>query len=297
MNPPSPLKAALLVLVGAIMLSFAAIFAGLTGMPPTTSGFYRMAFGSLAFAALLALRPGMRQGWHENWGGSLLIGAFFAADLWLWHRAIDYIGPGLSTLLANFQVFLLTAIGVLWLRERVGWRFASGLALAMIGLWLLFGRDWAALSPEYRLGVILGLLTALAYALYLLSLRGFQIRHPQIRPEARLLQSSFFCALILGVLNLLEGNSFAIPTWQALAALLGLGLICQLLGWLSVTRGMPFLPAGLVGLLLLIQPASSVLWDYLIFGLRLDAWQLGGIGLALAGIYLGLRAAARRRLG
>ena len=166
----------------------------------------------------------------------------------------------------------------------------------MGGLWLLFGRDWANLPADYRLGVGLGLLTALAYALYLISLRGFQIRHDHIRPEARLLQSTVFCALILGAANIVEGNNFAIPTWQALAALLGLGVVCQVLGWLSITRGMPFLPAGLVGLLLLIQPASSVLWDYIIFGLRLDAWQLSGIGLALVGIYLGLRSASRRKL-
>lgn len=297
MKTPSPLKAALLVLAGAVMLSFAAIFARLSGMPPTASGFYRLLFGALTFAVLLALRPEMRAGWRDNWSGSFLVGLFFAADIWLWHRAIDYIGPGLSTLLANFQVFLLTAIGVLWLRERVGWRFASGLALAMGGLWLLFGRDWANLPPDYRLGVILGLLTALAYALYLLSLRGFQIRHGHIRPEARLLQSTIFCALILGAANLVEGNSFAIPTGQALASLIALGVVCQVLGWLSITRGMPFLPAGIVGLLLLIQPASSVLWDHLIFGLRLDAWQLTGIALALVGIYFGLRSASRRKLG
>lgn len=297
MNAPSPVKAGVFVLAGAIMLSFAAIFARLTGMPPTTSGFYRMVFGTLGFAVLLALRPEMRTGWRDNWSGSFLIGAFFAADIWFWHRAIDYIGPGLSTLLANFQVFALTLVGVLWMRERLGWRFATGLAFAMGGLWLLFGRDWANLPPDYRMGVILGLFTALAYALYLLSLRGFQIRHSHIRPEARLLQSTLCCALILGAANLIEGNSFEIPTWQALAALVALGLVCQVLGWLSITRGMPFLPAGIVGLLLLIQPASSVLWDYLIFGLRLDAWQLTGIALALVGIYFGLRSASRRKLG
>src|SRR5699024_776186 len=87
-QPTTPLKAALLVLAGAIMLSFAAIFARLTGMPPTTSGFYRMVFGTLAFAGLLALRPEMRVGWRDNWAGSFVIGAFFAADIWFWHRAI-----------------------------------------------------------------------------------------------------------------------------------------------------------------------------------------------------------------
>jgi drug/metabolite transporter (DMT)-like permease len=296
MSGVRPLRAALLVLGGAIMISFAAVFARLSGMPPTTSGFYRMVFGCLAFAILLGLRPEMRVGLRDNWSGSLLIGALFAADIWFFHRAIDYIGPGLSTLLANFQVFVLTAAGVIWMRERFGWRFAAGLAFAMAGLWLLFGRDWVDLPPDYRLGVFMGVMTALAYAFYLLSLRGFQIRHGHIRPEARLLQSTFCCALVLGAANLLEGNDFVIPDLQALGALIGLGVFCQVLGWLSITRGMPDLPAGLVGLLLLIQPASSVLWDYLIFGLRLDAWQLAGLVLALIGIYFGLRSASRRKL-
>jgi drug/metabolite transporter (DMT)-like permease len=296
MNPPTPLRAALLVTGGATLISFAAVFARLADVAPTTSGFYRMLFGALAFAAWLLFRPELRQGFAHHWPSSFLIGALFAADIWFWHRAIEYIGPGLATLMANFQVFMLTAIGVLWLRETLGWRFATGLGLSALGLWLLFGRDWANLSGEFRLGILLGLLTALAYALYLLSLRGFQIRHAGLRPETRLAQVTICCGLVLGALNLIEGNSFAIPDLETLAALVALGLFCQVLGWLLITRGMPFLPTAIVGLLLLLQPSMSIVWDFLLFGLRLSNTQLLGIGLALVGIYLGFRSAARRRV-
>lgn len=296
MTPPSPLRAALLVTGGATLISFAAIFARLADVAPTTSGFYRMFFGSLVFLAWLLLRPELRQGFGRHWASSFLIGALFAADIWFWHRAIEYIGPGLATLMANFQVFMLTAIGVFWLRERVGWRFATGLGLSAAGLWLLFGRDWANLTGEYRLGIVLGLLTALAYALYLLSLRGYQIRHAGLRPETRLAQVTICCGLVLGTLNLIEGNSFAIPDAQTLASLVALGLFCQVLGWLLITRGMPFLPAALVGLLLLLQPSLSILWDMLLFALRLSPWQIVGAMLAMAGIYLGFRSAARRKV-
>lgn len=296
MNPaPGALRAALFVLAGALMISFASILARLADVPPTTSAFYRMVFGAITFALILLARPELRRGLTDNWAGSFLIGAFFAADLWFWHRSIFYIGPGLSTLLANFQVFMLTAVGVFWFRESLGWRFACGLALAMLGLWLLFGREWTILTPEYRLGVILGLLTALAYALYLLTLRGLQIRHGHIRPEARLAQVTICCGLILGVLNGLEGNSFVIPDRSTLLALIALGVFCQVLGWLFITKGMPFLPAGLVGLLLLLQPSASISWDMLIFGLRLGLPDVIGVVLALTGIYLGFRSAARQR--
>ena len=107
------------------MISFAAVFVRLADVAPTTSGFYRMVFGSIALLVLIAARPRLHAGFGRGWAGSALIAAFFTADMWFWHRSILFIGPGLSTLLANFQVFVLAAIGVLWFRERVGARFAA----------------------------------------------------------------------------------------------------------------------------------------------------------------------------
>ena len=286
---------ALLVTAGAVMISFAAVFVRLADVRATTSAFYRLVFGAAALGLLLALSPRMRAGFGRGWGGSVVIAAFFTADLWFWHRSILYIGPGLSTLLANFQVFVLATVGIVWLKERVGWRFAAGTGLAMLGLWLLFGRDWAGLNAEARAGIVLGLLTACAYAGYLLSLRGFQVRDVAMRSEARLLQVSLVCALFLGAINLVEGHGFAIPDGRSLASLIGLGVVCQVLGWLAITRGLPGLPASLVGLLLLLQPVLSMVWDLVWFGLELVAVQWLGAGLALVGIYLGMQSRAARR--
>ncbi len=293
MNPS--LRAGLWETGGAILISFAAIFARLAEVAPTTSAFYRMVFGAAGFGLLLLFDKRLRKGMSSGWLASILIALCFTADLWFWHRSIAYIGPGLATLLANFQVFVLTTVGLIWLKERVGWRFAAGLSLAMLGLWLLFGRDWTLLPPDGRIGVLFGLLTALAYGAYLLTLRAAQIRKPDLKPEARLLQVSLCCALILGFINALEGQSFSIPDTRSLLALIALGLFCQVLGWLLITRGMPGLAASVLGLLLLLQPSLSIVWDMLIFGLRLDPIQLAGSAVALLGIYLGFRSASRRR--
>jgi drug/metabolite transporter (DMT)-like permease len=292
---PTRYAPALMVTAGAVMISFAAVFVRLADVAPTTSAFYRMTFGAMTLLALLAARPVLAAGMARGWAGSALIAAFFTADMWFWHRSILYIGPGLSTLLANFQVFVLAAIGVFWFRERVGARFAAAIALAFAGLWLLFGQEWSALPPQYRLGVVFGLLTALAYSGYILSLRGLQIRGPSTRPEARLAQVTILCGAMLGAINVAEGHGFAIPDARSLAALIALGVVCQVLGWLAISRGMPGLPASLVGLLLLLQPTLSMIWDALFFGLRLGTLQFAGAVLALVGIYIGMSASGRRR--
>lgn len=288
---PSRLQSAWLVTAGAVMISFAAVFVRLADVEPTTSAFYRLAFGTLTLLLIIAVSPRLGEGLRHGWVGSTLVALFFTADLWLWHRAILFIGPGLSTLLANFQVFVLATIGVFWLREHFSLRFAGAIALAMLGLWLLFGRNWTTLSGDYRLGIAFGLATALAYSAYLLSLRGVQMPGTRLRPEARLLQVSLLSALMMGALNLSEGHGFAIPDGASLSALIALGVVCQVFGWLAISRGMPGLPASRVGLLLLLQPTLSVVWDLMLFGLTLAPFQWFGIGLALVAIYLGMRAA------
>ena len=69
---------------------------------------------------------------------------FLALDLWFYHRSIQYIGPGLSTLLANFQVFVMAAAGYLILREPPSTKQLVAIPLALLGLALIVGLDWGA---------------------------------------------------------------------------------------------------------------------------------------------------------
>lgn len=123
-------------------------------------------------------------------------------------------------------------------------------------------------------------------------MRGLQIRHPGTRPEARLLQVSILCGAMLIAINAFEGHGFEIPDAKSLAALIALGVVCQVMGWLAITRGMPGLPASLIGLLL--QPVLSIVWDMLILDLRLEWIAICGAALAVAGIYLGMQSRAGR---
>ena len=90
-------------------------------------------------------------------------------------------------------------------RERLGPRFLAGLVLAFAGTWLLVGIDWAIFAPAYRTGIILGILSGLAYAVYLLSFRHAQQRGARAIPAAQLLAiNSLLCAACLGLAALVE---------------------------------------------------------------------------------------------
>ncbi|MFU8833306.1 MAG: DMT family transporter, partial [Wenzhouxiangella sp.] len=126
-------------------------------------------------------------------------------------------------------------------------------------------------------------------------LRGYQSTTTAIPAEARLAQVSVLCGIMLAAINLAEGHDFNIPDAGSLASLIALGVVCQVLGWLAISRGMPGLPASVVGLLLLLQPTLSMIWDMALFELRLGTWQWAGAVLALVGIYFGMRASAQQR--
>ncbi|MEP6940963.1 MAG: DMT family transporter [Rudaea sp.] len=277
------------MVVGAALISTTSIFVRYAHVAPTVSAFYRVAFGG----AMLVLLLSVRQQWRGLvWRDALwlvLPAAAFAIDLMMWHRSIQLIGPGLATLIGNFQVFVMALAGVVFYRERLGWRFAFGVALAIYGLWLLVGHDWQGLSADYRYGVILGVLTGVAYAVYMLSLRRAQMRRPALTPERALCLTSLVCAALLALAVVGEGESFAIPDAQSWSALLLLGFVGQVLGWVLIARAMPLLPASTVGLLLLLQPALSFALDVVLFARPASARDWIGLGLSLLGIFVASR--------
>jgi drug/metabolite transporter (DMT)-like permease len=90
-------------------------------------------------------------------------------------------------------------------------------------------------------------------------------------------------ALLGLVLNDYRFDTASWP-WPALGWLALLALTSQVIGWLLITVSMPRLPAGMIGALLLIQPAGSVALSYAFLDERPSALQLVGVLLVLAGV-------------
>jgi drug/metabolite transporter (DMT)-like permease len=276
------------MLAGAILISTTSIFVKLAHVGPTISGFYRMGFGGvMLLLGLLALRQWRRVRLADVlW--LIVPGVAFAIDLMLWHRSIIYVGPGLATLLGNFQVFLMALAGFVIYREKLGWMFLAGVALAFVGLYLLVGLDWSQVGAQYQLGVVLGIVTGIAYAVYMLATRHAQRGgHVQLAPAQLLCVSSLLSAIVLAFAALVEGESFLLPDLQAWSSLLGLALFGQVFGWVLLTRAMPQLPASLIGLLLLLQPALSFVLDVILFARPTYFHDWLGVALSLAGIFIG----------
>jgi len=280
--------------IGAALISLSPVWVKLVDVPPSTSGFYRVLFGSAALVVFLLVtrkRPSFSK---PAWLMLVIAAVFFALDLWFWHRSINYIGPGLSTLLANFQVFIMMIAGFVLFKQIPRPIQLLAVPMALMGLALIVGLDWSELPGDYRLGVIFGLLTAVAYAGYLLSIRQARQASPYRVPTRELAVVSVICTAVLAVTVIGEGESLRIPSVADFGWLLAYGVLSHSLGGLFIASSLPQVTTAEAGLALLLQPTLSFAWDVLFFSRPMTLLELTGAMIALLAIYLGARPSKQR---
>jgi drug/metabolite transporter (DMT)-like permease len=283
--------------VGAGLISLSPVWVKLVNVPPTTSGFYRAMIGGCALAIFLVATGRKLNFSKRAWLILGLSSVFFALDLWFWHRSINYVGPGLSTLLANFQVFFMMLAGVLLLGQRPRPIQLIAVPLALFGLALIVGFDWQNLPEDYRLGVIFGLLTAVVYAGYMLTMREVRSRSAYRLPAREVAVISIVSAALLAVSAIAEGESLVIPTYTDAAWLIAYGVLSNCLGLVFIASSLPHVSTTEAGLALLLQPTLSFVWDILFFARPLTATELVGAVITLVAIYLGSRTASKQAQG
>ena len=284
-------RAALLqMLAGAAIIGSNGLMVRLAEMPPTAVAFWRMLLSGLLLGALVQARHGWQPLSRWTWAWMTVAAVAFAIDLWMWHRSILLVGPGLATLLANAQVFFMALAGVLLFGERVGWRFAVGVLLAFVGLWLMLGDGWSSLPAEYRWGIWLGLATGVAYAAYNIGVKRSQALATQPGRRAPVEQvlciAAFGSAACLWLLCLAEGSQIAPPDARSWGILLLLAAIGHCLSWVLISRAMATLTVAMAGLLLLAQPIVAYLLDVLVLDLDASPRQWWGLAVSLAGIFV-----------
>jgi drug/metabolite transporter (DMT)-like permease len=274
---------------GAVMLSFSAVFVKWAHVGPTASGFYRMFFGALILLGAVLIRKERFFHGSHHLKIVFICGLLFALDITLWHRSIHFIGPGLATLMANFQVFFLALFGMTILKEKSNWKFFVAVPTAVFGLYLIVAPNWNAMGDEYRAGVVLALVAAISYAGYILVLRNFQSKF-SVSAFSTIGLIALITSAVLALEALVINESLVIPDLQSWVALLGYGLFSQVLGWLLISSGLPKIEASRAGLILLLQPTFSFVWDILFFN-RPTTWlEVVGALMALFAIYMGVTA-------
>ena len=275
-----------LVALGAIAISWAAPLVKVIEAAPSTIGFYRLEFATIALLpfAFIALRSKTRPASYRPLLWAVLSGIMFGFDLAMFHRAILLTGAGLATLLANTQIFWVAIISGTLLKEKPPKSFLSWSLVAIAGVALLTvpGLLNQTLNP---VGILLGICTAFFYASYILTLRQCQSVEGAWPVSINLTISCFFGALTLFIVTLFTGESTALPDFKNIMWLLVLGLAVHVGGWAFISKGMPHLPARISSMTILLQPVLTMIWGVAFFGEIFGVYDAIGSALTLVAIY------------
>jgi drug/metabolite transporter (DMT)-like permease len=293
---PSDRRPVLLAVLGASCISASAVLVKLANTGAATVGVYRCVLALPVLAALAVLeqrRHGPRRPAARL--GAVLAGLFLAVDLVLWNHAIAEVGAGIATVLGNLQVLFIAFTAWILFRERPGRMFLIALPVVMAGVVLvsgLVGSTERGIHPAA--GIVYGVGTSIAYTGFLLILRRTSTGTPHVAgPLAEATAGAAVGALLLGLA--FGGLQFEIP-WASFWWLLLLSVTSQTIGWLLITSSLPKLPAAVSSLLLLLQPAASVLLAAVVLAERPTAIQLAGAVLVCSGALAVSLAATSRRL-
>ena len=281
-------------LIGATIISFSAIFYTLSGADAVTGGFFRAA---LAIPVLFVIWWVRRDQDHRPRRDRLITfaaGIAFAFDMWVWHTAIEYIGTGLATLLANTQVVFVAVAAWLFFGDRPRRLVLAAIPVVLLGVSLVAGIGQGdAFGEDPVRGTLLALAAAVFYTIFILVLKFANTsRAPAAGPLLDVTTGGALTILAIGFLG--PGINFNL-TWPSAGWLLALALGPQVVAWLLIGYALPRLPASETATIVLLQPALTMVWGTLIFGERPSTTQLIGAAVVMAGVTLVALSGSRSR--
>lgn len=275
------------LVAGAVAIAFAPIFVRLSELGPTATAFYRLA---LALPLLWlwvgrerrVKREQRRPSSRRDAFHLALAGLFFAADLAVWHWSIYFTSVANATLLANFAPIFVTLGAWSLFGERYTKRFLLALVLGILGVIVLMG-DSIQLGTRHLLGDALGLLTAVFYGAYILSVSHLRRRFSTATIMA---WSGTVTALALLPLALLSGESLFPITLFGWSVLLALAWFSHAGGQSLIAYALAHLPAAFSSLSLLLQPVIAALLAWVLLAETLRPVQSFGAATVVIAIAL-----------
>lgn len=274
------------LVLGAVLIGFAAIIVRLVDVGPTAAAFWRLAI-AVPVLGLLRWRlqprsaaPTDRRAPVHALGLMLLAGIAFALDLALWHRSIHLTSVANATLMSNLSPVFIALTLHFGFGDRHPLRFWIGLALALIGAGVLVA-DSFRISHETAIGDLLAVGTAVFYAIYQLLVSRSRRRYSALDV---MFYASLAGAMLLLPMALLSGERLLPTGPRDLLLLLALGLVVHIGGQGLIAWAQAHVTASFASVTLLVQPVAAAVFAWVLLGEGFGLQQtLGGI-VILAGI-------------
>ena len=280
------MTAFILLILGGVAIGTSPIFMRFSEVTPTSAAFWRllMAIPLLILWQAYDIRKNKGKATPQlnvkDMKPFIIVGFFFALDLTMWHWSVKLTSVANSTLLANMAAIFTAVGGFLFFGERFSKTFIGGMMLALLGAMSLMGHSFE-LAPENLSGDVLGLITAVAYA-------GYMIFSAKARQKfstvSIVLGTAVFGCIFLFPLAINETGLFMPSSLMGWWPLIALAWFTHVVGQSLIVYALAHLPAAFGSITLLIQPLVAAVLAWILFGEFLSIYHFVGAALIISGI-------------
>ncbi len=278
---PPHLKGYIQIATAAVLFGLIGIFVKLTTQMPLGSIiFYRLLFGLVAIALFFAccrrlseLRPGQKKQYI------FLLGLMQAGTMLFYFLSVKYTSVSIAALLLYTAPVYVTLLSPFLLKEYINHRSIFALAISIIGVILVIRPDtlFQDVDHTYLIGLAAGLLSGLLYG-------GMIITSRYLKDDYTGTTQGTWALLI--TLILFTPYSVAITAevlLDNLVVLVLFGIISTALAIVLYLSGLMQVRAQNASIVALLEPASAVVFAYLILSEPITVSMLAGGALILLG--------------
>ncbi|MDZ7705894.1 MAG: DMT family transporter [Trueperaceae bacterium] len=278
--------------VGVLAVSFAAIFIRLAEAPGVVVAAYRMLIASLIILpwTVRALRrtPLTR----HNLGYTLLAGLFLGAHFATWITSLSFTSVAASVTLVTTNPLWVALFSWLFIGLAPSMSVLAGVLVAVLG-GALIGFDSGGVGSNPLLGNLLALTGAICASAYFLLGRAAQRRGLSLQAYVGVAYG--VAALVLLPLPLVFGFDYGGYPLATFSWILLLALVPQLIGHTSFNYAVKHLDPTLVATVILLEPIGSSLFALVLFSEVPSLLTIVGAAILLVGVGLTTRHTPNRR--
>ena len=252
------------------------------GMATNSVLFYRFGMAWVIIAAVMAIRRENVRVSRKEFLTLTILGVLFTFSSLSLYESFNLMAAGVaSTILFTYPVMTAVIMATVF-KERITWQTVAALLLSLAGVATLYWSDGGGTLPVW--GVVLVLVSALTYALYIVVVDRSDLRMSSFKINFYVV---FYCALGMLVYTLVSGQTLVLPPsgrawffvgWLAVVpAIMALSLMVYSAKYIGSTA------TAIIGAL---EPLTAVAIGILVFGEPFGLRLVFGIALILAAVVL-----------
>ena len=289
-HPASTIIADTQLLAGSFALSLGIIFIKLADMQPATISFLRCII-AIPFLLLLSAYEFHKAKKHPKLEKNTMFWAFISGvvigiQYIVYAICVDLTGAGISSVLANCQIFFFPIFALLIDKESIPRSFWFLSPLMLIGLsasaGLLSGQVEGITNPI--MGFITGILSGVTYAGYLFLNRRCTRQNPHYAITYNTIATVGAGITCVIAAPFMRGFTLEISTSSWIWTIL-LALVAQVLAWILVAKGSHKVSPNKASSLLMTQPVITIFFGILFLSETLNLVQTLGCILVLGSVW------------